>query len=47
MKRKTMSILIIIAAIILLIAIWFKIPYSPVKSEFAKDVKECIEKSVR
>jgi len=40
-----MSILIIIATIILIIAIWFKIPYSPVKSEFAKDVKECIEKS--
>ena len=45
MKKRTISILIIIAAIILLIAIWFKIPYSPVKSEFSKDVKERIEKS--
>lgn len=40
-----MSILIIIATIILVIAIWFNIPYSPVKSEFAKEVKECVEKS--
>ena len=40
-----MSILIIIATIILITAIWFNIPYSPVKNEFVKDVKECIEKS--
>ena len=40
-----MSILIIIATIILIISIWFNIPYSPVKNEFVKDVKECIEKS--
>lgn len=45
MKKRTISILIIIAAIILIIAIWFKIPYSPLKSEFSKDVKERIEKS--
>lgn len=32
MKKKFMTILIIIAAIILLLAIWFNIPYSSVKT---------------
>ncbi len=38
-KRIFMTILIIIAAIILLLAIWFNIPYSPVKTQFQNDVE--------
>ena len=38
-KRIFMAILIIIAAIILLLAIWFNIPYSPVKTQFNNDVE--------
>ena len=39
MKKKFMTILIIAAAIILLLAIWFNIPYSPVKTQFQNDVE--------
>lgn len=39
MKKKFMTILIIIAAIILLLAIWFNIPYSSVKTQFQNDVE--------
>ena len=39
MKKKFMTILIIIIAIILLLAIWFNIPYSPVKTQFRNDVE--------
>ena len=38
-KRFFMTILIIIIAIILLLAIWFNIPYSPVKTQFQNDVE--------
>ena len=38
-KRFFMTILIIIIAIILLLAIWFNIPYSPVKTQFNNDVE--------
>lgn len=34
-----MSLLIIVVAIILLLAIWFYIPYSPVKTQFNNDVE--------
>ena len=34
-----MTILIIIIAIILLLAIWFNIPYSPVKTQFQNDIE--------
>ena len=33
------TILIIIVAIIMLLAIWFNIPYSPVKTQFRNDVE--------
>ena len=39
MKNKFMSLLIITIAIILLLAIWFNIPYSPVKTQFRNDVE--------
>ena len=38
-KKKLMTILIIIVAIIMLLAIWFNIPYSPVKTQFQNDVE--------
>ena len=38
-KRFFMTILIIIIAIILLLAIWFNIPYSPVKTQFQNDIE--------
>ena len=38
-KRIFMAILIITAAIILLLAIWFNIPYSSVKTQFQNDVE--------
>ena len=38
MKRKIMTALIVVAAIILLLAVWFNIPYSPVKTQFKNDV---------
>lgn len=44
MKKKTMNILIIIAAIIFVLAIWFNIPFSPVKKQFQKDVKVRFDK---
>ncbi|WP_304038736.1 DUF6544 family protein [Fibrobacter succinogenes] len=39
MKKKFMTFLIIAAAIILLLTIWFNIPYSPVKTQFRNDVE--------
>lgn len=39
MKKTLMTILIIAAAIILLLAIWFNISYSPVKTQFRNDVE--------
>lgn len=39
MKKKIMIALIIAAAIILLLAVWFNIPYSPVKTQFNNDVE--------
>ena len=44
-KRIFMTILIIIAAIILLSAIWFNIPYSPVKTQFRNDVEARLKSS--
>ena len=44
-KRFYMTILIIIAAIILLSAIWFNIPYSPVKTQFRNDVEARLKSS--
>ena len=38
MKKKIMTALIVVAAIILLLAVWFNIPYSPVKTQFKNDV---------
>ena len=38
-KRIFMTILIIIASLILLLVIWFNIPYSPVKTQFQNDVE--------
>ena len=40
-----MTILIITAAIILLLAIWFNIPYSPVKTQFHNDVATRLQSS--
>ncbi|WP_254842288.1 DUF6544 family protein [Fibrobacter sp. UWB11] len=45
MKKKFMTILIIIGAIILLLAIWFNIPYSPVKTQFQNDVAARLQSS--
>ena len=39
MKKRIMIALIIVAAIILLLAVWFNIPYSPVKAQFKTDVE--------
>ena len=39
MKKKIMIALIVVAAIILLLAVWFNIPYSPVKTQFNNDVE--------
>ena len=44
-KRIFMAILIIIAAIILLLAIWFNIPYSSVKTQFQNDVEARLQSS--
>ncbi len=44
-KRFFMTILIIIGAIILLLAIWFNIPYSPVKTQFRNDVEARLQSS--
>ncbi len=44
-KRIFMTILIIIAAIILLLAIWFSIPYSPVKTQFQNDVEARLQRA--
>ena len=38
MKKKIMIALIIVAAVILLLAVWFNIPYSPVKTQFNSDI---------
>jgi uncharacterized protein YpmB len=45
-KRIFMAILIIIAAIILLLAIWFNIPYSSVKTQFQNDVEARLQRAV-
>ena len=45
-KRFYMTILIIIAAIILLLAIWFNIPYSPVKTQFQHDIEARLQRAV-
>ena len=45
MKKIFMTILIIIGAIILLLAIWFNIPYSPVKTQFCNDVEARLQSS--
>ena len=45
MKKTLMTILIIIASIILLLAIWFNIPYSPVKTQFRNDVEAMLKSS--
>ena len=49
MKKKALNkmIIILIALLIIfcLIFIWFKIPYSPLKSEFKKDVTQLINKN--
>lgn len=39
-KRKKMAVLISIATIILILIVWFNIPYSPLKSDFKKDNEE-------
>ena len=44
-KKKFMTILIIVGAIILLLAIWFNIPYSPVKTQFRNDVETRLKSS--
>ena len=43
MKKKIMIALIVVAAIILLLAVWFNIPYSPVKTQFKKVLNKCID----
>ncbi|MBR4916393.1 MAG: hypothetical protein IKZ45_04860 [Fibrobacter sp.] len=40
-----MIALIIVAAVILLLAVWFNIPYSPVKSQFNGDVAQRMQSS--
>ena len=45
MKKKIMIALIIVAAVILLLAVWFNIPYSPVKSQFNGDVAQRMQSS--
>lgn len=45
-KRIFMAILIIIAAIIWLLAIWFNIPYSPVKTQFQNDIEARLQNVV-
>ena len=41
MKRKMLMVpLGCVAAVLLLLVVWFCIPYSPLKSNFEKDVKE-------
>ena len=45
MKKKIMIALIIVAAVILLLAIWFNIPYSPVKTQFNGDVAQRMQSS--
>ena len=37
-RKKKMMILWIIIAVILLVTLWFNIPYSPFKNQFRKDV---------
>lgn len=44
MKNKIMIALIIVAAVILLLAVWFNIPYSPVKAQFITDVEARTQK---
>ena len=44
MKKKIMIALIVVAAIILLLAVWFNIPYSPVKAQFKTDVEARAQK---
>ena len=44
-KKKFMTILIIIASLILLLVIWFNIPYSPVKTQFRNDVEARLQSS--
>lgn len=39
-KRKKMIALISIAIVILLLVVWFGIPYSPLKADFIKDAEE-------
>ena len=42
-RKKKMMILWIIIAVILLVTLWFNIPYSPFKNQFRKDVaKRCL-----
>ena len=45
MKKKIMIALIIVAAVILLLAVWFNIPYSPVKTQFNSDVAQRMQSS--
>ena len=44
MKKKIMIVLIVVATIILLLAVWFNIPYSPVKAQFKSDVEARTQK---
>ena len=44
MKKKIMIVLIVVAALILILAVWFNIPYSPVKSQFKTDVEARTQK---
>ena len=42
-RKKKMMILWIITAVILLVTLWFNIPYSPFKNQFRKDIaKRCL-----
>lgn len=39
MRKKRMMILFVAVAIVLLMSVWFAIPYSPVKNQFKEDVQ--------
>ena len=39
-KKKLMVALGYVAAFIVLVVVWFYVPYSPLKADFEKDAKE-------
>ena len=45
MRKKKMILLLIIFALIVLVILWFNIPYSPFRNQFKKDLNKQIQLS--